>query len=338
MPAVLLSNIGSEPKSLSQLLFLTHAPTTPFISKLNVGEALGKTEHMYKVGREQGPITEATADGLPPAQVNSNNPEYEVQVRVGFFEGKAGVGKFARHKVDYAQTTTHMGKGPVKGTTSAKHLAKGIAQQLERIKWGMEQRALSDSDSAAETGTIAGKYRGAGSFISATVPSDLPFSADIKTPSAQIISAAVASVTETALEDALKARWDSTKYASELLGLLGSDLKQQVGTYNRRVPQVSNYDTVVRYDAPGVEDRMIVRGVDIYHGDFGDVEFMLSPWAPNAKRGYCFEMAQCFKHPYGPGMDREDIGKDGSGDSTVLWAMFAILFGDPRAHVKIVGS
>ena len=75
-----------------------------------------------------------------------------------------------------------------------------------------------------------------------------------------------------------------------------------------------------------------------YNGDFGFAEFMLSPWAPSNVRGYLFEMQQCQKLPFGPGTAQEELGRTGSGEETVLWAMYAWHPGDPRAHIKFTGA
>ncbi len=335
MPAILLSGVGAEPKSLSDFLFLTDAPMTILTSKLQVGETLGKEKHTYKVGRRRDPIESATPDGAPPSPTEGADPEYEVDVRVGFFEGKAGVGKFAKHKVDYAQTVAAT-PGKNKGKTGALHLAKAKAQQLRRIKWGMEKKALGDDESAAETATAASKYRGLGKTLQTTAQTDLPIDSNVRTPTGQIYTGTVADFTEAALIDAMQSRWDSTQYAAELLGLFGSDLKERVGVFNRREPTISNYTTTIRYNSD--EAKTMRSGVDLYHGDFGEAEFMLASWMPNAKRGYLLELEQCQKLPFGPGMAEEALGKDGSGDAVVLWAMFAVLFGDPRAHIKFAAT
>lgn len=334
MPAVTMSGMTGAPRSLDDALYLTHMPSTPLTSKLNTGETVYQETHTYKVGREGDPVESATPDNAPPSPAGGKNPEYEVTCRVGFFESMPRVGKFAKHKRVVGQTTaTAPKRNP---GANAPHLAMARAQHLVRIKQGMEKRLLSDSDSAAETATEAAKYRGLGSWINNSAQTDNPVNTNVRTPSAQIYTGTTADLSETAMNLLLQRRYEATGVAPELFGVLGSALKAQVATYNRRVPTVANYETVIRY--PAGTAKTVMSGVDIFEGDFGTVEFMLDFWVPSTKRGYILDMAHPQRHAFGPGMEEEELGKDGGGDSKVIRAMYAIHPGDPRAHIKIKPS
>jgi hypothetical protein len=335
MPAVTLTGMTGAPRSLSDALFLTHAPKTPFMSKIRVGQTVNQPKHTYKVGREGTPVTSATPDNSPPNPAGGKNPEYEVDTRVGFFESMPRVGKFAKHRVIVGQTAAQQaGKNAGSGTP---HLTMARVQHLERIKFGMEKIALADSDSSPETAVQADMFRGAGSWISNTAQSDLPVDSNVRTPSNQLYTGTLANFTEAQLNTLLQARWASGGYTTELLGLVGAALKTQIGTFNRRVPQTASYDTVIRYGSQDLA-RAVIYGVDIYEGDFEKVEFITDFYMPYSQRGYLLDMAHPEKLPFGPGMDEEKLGADGGGDALVLYAMFAWHPGDPRAHGKIKPS
>jgi hypothetical protein len=334
MPVTLGSLTAGVPRSLSNALYLTYAPKTPFISKLRKGESIDQIKHTYKVGREGAPITNSTPDNAPPAPQGGKNPEYEIDARVGFFEGTPRVGKFAKFKKIAGQTADlSAGKNAGKGTA---HLSIARAQHLQRIKYGQEQRALSDNDSVAETATEADKFRGAGVWFQTTAQTDLPVPAEVRTPTGQIYTGTKADFTEAQLNTNLQNRWTSTGVSAELVGIVGAALKTQIGTFNRRLPTIANFESTIRYN--GGSGKTIMQGVDIFEGDFGTVEFIADFFMPAAGRGYIFDMEQAEMLPYGPGVAEEPLGADGGGDALVLHAMFTWHPGDPRAHIKVKPS
>jgi hypothetical protein len=337
MPAVLANNRVGKPRSLTDALFVTHAPETPLSSKVKKGQSIDQLIHTFMVGRERDPIDDATPDNKPPAPAEGDNPTYEVDCRVGFFEGVARVGKYGKHIGTVGQVAATNLKKATKVTGKQPQLAKTRAQQLERIKWGMEKRMVGESDSAAETPTVAQKFRGAMAWLQATLPTDRPFNSAILIPSGQRYTDTLANLTEAAFDLLFQRRFESTKYAAELVGYFATDLRKTVNTFNKLSSTSGSVESVVRYNT-NQSTKMVMRGVDFYEGSFGSVEIHTNPWITDSKDGLVLEMDFCESLPFGPGEEEEALGADGGGDSVVLRSMRAFHIGDPRAHIAIQPS
>lgn len=335
MPAVTISNVQGAPRSLSDALFITYAPKTPFTSRIRKGKAIHQELHTYKVKLKRNVTHSGASDGQPVTVSSGKNVEREVATRIGVFKSSPRVTDLAKHKVTVAQTT---GQNPGPNTGTATHMAQAVADHLQALKFGIEAEALADQESQPDSGPNNGsKFRGAGYWIQSTAQTDQPVNADVRTPSAQIYTGAIADFDEDDLQALLQERFESTGASSELLGIVAPALKVRIGTFNRRVPTIANYESVIRYNATDSE-KTVCQGVDFYEGDFGTVEFHSEIFLPSDQRGYLFDMDHCEMLPFGTGMEEEDLANDGGGSAKVLRAMHAWHPGDPRAHCKIKPS
>lgn len=335
MPAVAINNVQGAPRSLSDALFITYAPKTPFTSRIRKGKSINQELHTYKVKLKRNVTHSGASDGQPVTVSSGKNVEVEVATRIGVFKSSPRVTDLVKHKVTVAQTT---GQNPGPNTGSATHMAQAVADHLQAIKFGMEVEALADQDSQPDGGTDNGsKFRGAGYWIRNSAQTDQPVNSNVRTPSAQLYSGTLAAFSEDSLQTLLEERFKSTGASAELLGIVAPALKSRISTFNRRVPSVSNYESVIRYNS-NCEEKTICAGVDFYEGDFGTVEFHAEIFLPSDQRGYLFDMDQCQMMPFGPGMEEEDLANDGGGSAKVLRAMQSWHPGDPRAHCKIAPS
>ncbi len=335
MPTVVQQDEVGNIQSLTDALFITDARQTIFTSKIRKGERIGAVKHTYKVGREGARKAGGVPDNQPVKEHQGINNEYEVDTRIELFERSPRVGKIAKH-TGVAGTTTS--RKPGKNTGRSSKMQKAKAQQILELKYDMESESLSDQDSRAEGGGLGSLGRGFGKWVDSAAQGDLAVNENVRTPAGQIYTGTLANLNEDAFIGLMQARWNACGLSSELVGILGSDVKLQVNTYQRYVPTKANMEVIVRTMGPSVNEHKIVQGVDFYEGDFGSVEFHLGFFLPKSKRGYLVDFDHCELLPFGPMMEEEELGADGGGEAVVLRAMYAWHPGDPRAHIKIKPS
>ncbi len=336
MPQVSVATNVGAPKSLSEALYITYAPDTPFMSRMPKKKAINQLFHTHKVKVKRAIIRSGASDGQPIAVSEGKNTQREVVSRVGVFKTSPRVGDLAKHQVTVGQTTAQ-GNGANAGT-GATHMAEAVADHLQAMKFGEEVELLSDQDSQPDGGPDNGsKFRGAGAWLQTTAQTDQPVHVDVRPPTAQIYTGTLAALSEEAFDAILQARFTANGASTELFGVFAPALKAAFNLFTKRAPQTGSYDTVVRY-GPGMETTTVKRGVDFFDTDWGYAEFHPDIFLPSDQRGYLFDLKHLAMHPYGPGVEEEDLGKDGGGEAKVLRAMFLWHLGDPRAHVKLQPS
>ncbi len=330
MPQVAVNTTKGQPNSLSHALWLTYAPQTPLATRLPKAKAINQLLHTYKVKKKRSAVRSGASDGQPVSVSSGKNDEIEVITRVGVFKTSPRVGDLAKHNGSVGQTTAQTsGRNAETGAT---HMAQAVADHLQAMKFGEEIELCSDQESQADKGKDNGsKFRGTGKWLSTTVQSDLPVDTAILTPSAQVYTGTLAAFSEEELDTIMQARFTRNGTSTELFGVLAPALKARMNLFTRRVPTVSNYETVCRFDV-GMEEKVLCRGVDFFETDWGTAEFHPSIFLPTDQRGYLLDLGQVEMIPYGPGVEEEDLANDGGGMAKVLRAMFAYHIGDPRAH------
>lgn len=337
MPQVAVATNKGQPKSLSEALFITYAPQTPFASRIRKGKSIGQLFHTHKVKVKRAPVHSGATDGEAVTVSQGKNAEKEVVSRVGVFKTSPRVGDLAKHNVTVGQTTAQgSGRNPGTGAT---HMAQAVADHLQAMKFGEEIELLSDQDSQPDGGTPGNgsKYRGAGKWLQTTAQTDQPVDSAVRPPSGQIYTGTLEALTEEAFDALMQARFTNNGVATELFGVFAPALKANMNLFTRRVPTVTDFTQVIRF-GPGMETNMVKRGVDFFDTDWGYAEFHADVFLPSDQRGYLFDMGHLEMLPYGPGVEEETLGADGGGEAKVLRAMFLWHLGDPRAHLKIAPS
>ena len=333
MPAVAVATNKGQPLSLSHALWLTYAPNTPLTSRLPKGKSIGQLYHTYKVKKKRTVVSSGASDGEPVSVSSGKNEQVEIIARVGVFKTSPRVGDLAKHNITVGQTTAQTpGKN---AETGASHMAEAVADHLQAMKYGEEVEVCSDQESRADLGPGFGpKFRGVGKWLQVAAQTDQPIDSAVRTPTGQIFTGAIATLTEEALDLLMESRFTANGATSELFGVMSPAIKRTMNLFTRRTPTVASFDSIIRYDY-GMEDKTVCRGVDFFETDWGTAEFHPSILMPTDQRAYLLDLEHCEMMPYGPGVEEEDLAKDGGGDAKVLRAMFAFHMGDPRAHIAI---
>jgi hypothetical protein len=147
----------------------------------------------------------------------------------------------------------------------------------------------------------------------------------------------LANFTEDALRSLLQTRWSGTGSTASLIGIVGSDIKNAVSDFTRYLPAKTIAGSVasqVRFYNADIKSKTVSTTVDIYSGDYGDVEMHLSAFVPNTYRGYILDPKYLeLRTAMAP--NYRDLPDLGGGPRGIIDAILALVVNNPLAHAKI---
>lgn len=222
------------------------------------------------------------------------------------------------------------------GVAGATEFARAKAKKTIELKRDIEKTFLSDNEAQQDTGSVPYMTRGLGKFIQNSAQSYLPVPAAYRTPANSIYSGAIASFTEETLRGLLQSRWEQVGTPdANLVGIVGSDVKNKITDFTRYSPTVTSF-TNVRLFEP-TDNRKVESIVDIYTGDYGTVELLLSSFLPDNNRGYILDMAylEMRTHTMPRVKPLPDLG---GGPRCLIEAIVGLCVKNPLAHCQIIGS
>ena len=214
--------------------------------------------------------------------------------------------------------------------------ARSKAKKAIEFKRDQEATFLGDQDSAADTGAAAGQTRGVGAWISATAQGDQPVPSQFLTPSGCIYGGTAAAFDEAALRGLLQARYEQVGLPQGVLvALCGTAIKNIVSDFSRYNESKDGQSNVRFYQ--NVELTKVRNTVDMYEGDYGEVEFHLDNFLPDQKRAYVLDMDywdQYFlKNP-----TWTDLQNEGGGPRALLQGILGLLCENPKGQIKIAAT
>ena len=222
---------------------------------------------------------------------------------------------------------------------------EALADQMILHKRDIEKECLSEQDSSLSGGAEGGTtMRGLGRWINdgTLTFSELPVPQGSRTPTAQIYTDVIGDgistgLTEDTVAGLLQARWDNTGDSGQLVGLLGTTIKNRFGFFSKYKANVSNATIVIRSQDNAFTSKDVDSpSVDVYNSDWGSFSLMPVPtlFLPDAKTAYFLDMAQVeLRSRYW--MREKQLPDLGGGPRELIESFVALIPGDPRSHVKI---
>ncbi len=174
----------------------------------------------------------------------------------------------------------------------ADSLAYVKRKAIVQIKRDQEAAFASDNEMVAGATGVAPVARGLGVWLQSTAQSVNPVGTAFLTPAASIYTGAVASFTEASLQTLLQSQYNVCGTEKQNTAYVGSILKTTITNFTQSGATDNN-----RYTADQSKGE-IARAVDIYRGDFGQVDIVPdlflglttgqapSSTAQSQKRGY----------------------------------------------------
>jgi hypothetical protein len=278
--AVLLERTqGTKREDLADLLSRIDAKGTPATSMIPKGKEPTNTLFEWVVDDHEAAASAGNVDGTDFVAGDYGNlspNRAKIAGRVQIFQKPFGVSTLAEEVSDVA------------GLGRKAEMRESIKKALTSLKRGIESRICGETDSQADNGTLPYLTRGLFSWVGYTGganadPTDNAIPTLAKTPDSHIWAGTTAHATpatafnEDDMQDLLEGVFNSTGGNSNFQLLCGTKLKRRFTTFATYSPSITGTTALRTYnqDSGG---KKIIQTVDVFVGDFGQVDLIPTHW------------------------------------------------------------
>ena len=320
-------------EDVSDLVYVADARETPFTSMIKKGAKLKSMTFEYQAGKlRQTRKRDSVPDGEDVKVLEKEPPKAQLEARAHYFRNAPHVGQITQYVNDAV------------GVKDAYAEAKAAA--IMEQKRDIEARLLSDEESGPDDGVNGSRTRGLGNWIRTTAQTDKPVPDGYRTPAAQIFTGAIGTLDEATFNAMLQARWEATGVKPDLLMLAGSRVKNALADWVRYEPNKTGYTPKVQLTRAIVDgNKYYSSSIDMYSGDYGVINVMLSSWigwnyttqAADMYRAYVLDMSNVLLRPHTePG--HKALEDKGGGPRGIVDAILGFQAGSPNNHIKIAAT
>lgn len=284
MAGLIEPNQVGKREDLADIIAVVDAKSTPVMSMARKGRDAGNTLVEWQADAYEDPATDGVLDGADVSNFqNKAANRAKLQGRVQKLWRNPKVSDFSENVSNVAGVKSEM--------------ARSISKSIVELKRDIEATICSDNDSQQQSGSDPYKTRGLGKWIQNGAQTDLPVPTAFRTPTASIDSTAMASLTETIVNNVLESIWDETGKIGSYMLPCGSKLKRAFTGFANYVPDKASNGTIRTFESGGADRKKLVNTIDVYEGDFGTVELHPSHFLANGttdaptRRGYVLDMS-----------------------------------------------
>lgn len=331
MAGLIEPNQVGKREDLANIIARVDAHNTPVTSMIPKGKKLTNTLFDWQLDAYRAPTISGVVDGEDATS----------------FENKAArrkrtSGRLQKKWEKWMVSDMSENISDVAGLTSEK--ARSQADAIVELKRGIEAVICGDQDSQVQDGTDPYLTRGLGSWIKASAQTDLPVPSDYLTPSGSINSTAMASLTETLVQDVLESVWTKTGKIGSYMMPCGSKLKRAFTGFSQYVPDKAS-NTAIRTFEEG-SSRKLTATIDVYEGDFGTIELHPCNWlaydasgatSATTRRGYLLDMA-LLELRFGRMPRTKELEDKGGGPRGIVDAIFGLCVKSPLGLGKFAAT
>jgi hypothetical protein len=264
---------GTKREDLADLLSRIDSKGTPATSMIPKGKEPTNTLFEWVVDDQEAPASGGNVDGADfaaGAYGNMSPNRAKTAGRVQIFQKAFGVSTLAEEVSDVA------------GLGRKAEMRESIKKALTSIKRGIEARICGELDSQADNGTVPYLTRGLFSWLghtggAATQPSDNAIPTLAQTPTDHSFRGLTSALTEDNIQGLLEAVFNSTGGNSHFQLLCGTKLKRRFTDFSTYQPNLSGSVALRTYNQDG-GSKKIVQTVDVFVGDFGQVDLLPTHW------------------------------------------------------------
>jgi len=318
--------ISKRPSLADVLLNYANPEETPLLDMARKGKAITQMDHKVfvteKVTRKSG----GAFDGQDAGNFEGGERRYEYQVRAQEFRREFGVGQQSQEIVEDAAVPDQFA---LLKMVYGKEILKDVEARLLGDDVSAPDEQLPDRGS---------RMAGLGDRLQTGASSDYPIPAAVRIPANQIHTEATASITEEDLVALLQARREASGVATNFVFLVGTEVQKRFDFFNDYDLTVANFTAVSRNMNNRAKEKTLSRGLRYYSGSFGRGQVIMDDFLPNQHRAYGLNLDAFEIKPFRSGATFKQLEDKGGGPRGLLCFTVCAHPGDPRAHIKIVGS
>ena len=333
-----ISSVGKR-EDLADIIAVVDAKETVLTSTIRKGKKPANALTEWQVDNYPSTSTSGVVDGTDVTSFSSGENYASGRARIGnYIQTFRRVPAVSRLEENVAVVAGVSNPDPM-GVAGSTEFARAKAKATIMVKRDVETALLSDNAAQADNGTVPFVTRGLGKWLNVAASKDSvqPVPDAYCLPSASVFSAAsITTFTEDSLRGLLQSRWSQTGKSGNLLGIVGANVKNAVSDFSRYLPNKTS-NTSVRFYNQSPEDKKVTTAVDIYSGDYGDVELFLSAFTPDSYRGYILdpEYLELRTHTAPYFQQLPDLG---GGPRGIVETIVALAVTNPLAHAKIAAT
>lgn len=281
---------------LADLIARVDAKNTPVQSMMPKGENISNMLMEWQVDDFEDPNNLRVEDGEDVTSFSSASPN---RARIGVYAEKV---RDSAQVGDLAENVSN-----VAGVEGGSELAESIMKKIKRVARSIEIDICGDNETNQEQAGSPYAGRGLGVWIQNGAQTVLPVPAAFRTPTASIDTTAMASITETTVQDVLASIYTQTGVIGEFELPCGPTLRRvfSSGAFMTRVSASTNSSGLVRTYQSQWQGKLSTV-VQQYEGDFGRVNIHPTLFnahanaggsaAANLRRGYVLPMRLLSMH------------------------------------------
>lgn len=252
-------------------------------------------------GEIKNVLKEYQADVYPSPE-RSNQPEGKDWVA---FPGQInrGILKARIDRFDRTGSVSDLSEDVNKANGVESELARQVTQGL--VAMARDVECVIGSDQAAYEGNQVTQNRtqGMGLWVqSGTTNQVYQTPENVRPSSDQIYTGTLANLNEDAVNGLLEAAWNATGDDGKIVGIVGRKLKQRINTWPQYIPSSLSTQSSSLVTNRNQVDRSLVRVIDTFAGDFGEVDLEKSRWLAHESFGGSAAKARWRGYFIHPGM------------------------------------
>jgi len=269
MAGLLEINQVGKREDFADVIAMVDAKSMPFTTMVPKGSEPANSIFDWQADSYQAAVLGGIVDGVDVVSgdyVNEASGRAKLHGRIQKFRKAFMVSDIAQNVSDVA------------GIGKKGEMKRAISHAIVELKRNMEATFCSDQDSQADNGsTLPYLTRGMGKWITNTAQGDQPVPAAYLTPAASILTKTTATTIEDDINGVCQSIYQQTGQQHDFDCICGVNLKKQFSSFAAWVPASVTTVPVRRYNQDSASGT-ILNSIDVWQGDFGSVNLILSLW------------------------------------------------------------
>jgi len=285
MPSLLVTGQTGIREDLSDLIAVADAKACPVVTMAKKGAEPINPLFQWQVDAYDAPSFSGVMSNADVTSFeNKALNRQKLYGRIQKFRRAPGVDDIAANVTEVA------------GVGKRQEMSRSVRKALEELKRDMESAFCSDTDSQDQTTNLPYRTRGLGVWIQATAQTDLPVPSAYRTPAASIYTTA-GDPSETNVQALLQSLYEQSGRKVVYSLVCGPTLRRAFTAMTRTQFGSTNVASAVRVFNQDIKDATYTSTIDVFEGDFGDLELVDSLFlardasaATQTRRGYVLPM------------------------------------------------